>query len=101
MCESSVQHRLLLVLALCLPGCASIQGESLARPFDAAGRLTDAELTPSGLRVSGGEMDDLSSPYLGAIQVVFENRSAEWVRIRDVRLRFGSPEQDAAVRVPY
>jgi hypothetical protein len=101
MLESSVQHRSLLCLALYLPGCASIQAEFLARPFDASGHLTQGELTPSGLRVSGGEMEDLASPYLGAIQLVFENRSADWVRIQDVRLRFGTPAQDAAVRVPY
>lgn len=101
MLESSVQHRLLLALWLCLPGCASVQAEFLARPFDASGRLSQDELTPSGLRVSGGEMEDLSSPYLGAIQLVFENESADWVRIRDVRMRFGSSEQNAAVSVPY
>jgi hypothetical protein len=101
MSELSVQHWLRLLLALCASGCASIQAEFLARPFDASGRLSRDELTPSGLRVSGGEMEDLASPYLGAIQLVFENRSAEWLHIRDVRLRFGSAEQDAAVRVPY
>lgn len=104
--ESLLQHRLqhrrlLLALALCIPSCARVQGDFLARPFDDSGRLSQEELTPSALRVSGGEMADLASPYLGAIQLVFENESAEWVRIRDVRLRFGSAEQDAAVRVPY
>lgn len=101
MSESSVQHWLRLLLALSVSGCASVQGEFLARPFDASGRLSGAELTPSGLRVSGGEMEDLSSPYLGAIQLVFENQSADWVRIQDVRMRFGGAEEDAAVRVPY
>jgi hypothetical protein len=78
-----------------------MQADFLARPFDASGQLSQNELTPSGLRVSGGEMDDLASPYLGAIQLVFDNESADWVRIRGVRLRFASPEHDAAVRVPY
>jgi hypothetical protein len=101
MFESAMQHRVLLLAALCLPSCAGIQAEFLARPFDAAGRLSEDELTASGLRVSGGEMEELASPYLGAIQLVFENESAEWLRIRDVRMRFGGAEEDAAVRVPW
>jgi hypothetical protein len=91
---------MLSVLALALlgaGGCAELHSGARAFPVDAAGRITPHEHLRSGLLISARQVSDLSSRYFGAVEVTFENRSSEWVRIQQASLEFGSPERNAAV----
>ena len=53
----------------------------------------------SGLLISGRQVTDLSSRYFGAVEVTFENRSSEWVRIQQAALDFGTADRNAEVSV--
>jgi hypothetical protein len=80
-------------------GCAELHSGAYAVPVDAAGRLAPTAGLKSGLRISGRQVSDLSSRYFGAIEVTFENRSSEWVRIQQAGLDFGTPRRNGRVSV--
>lgn len=71
----------------------------MARPFDAQGQLSSEDATPSGLVISGGEIDAYASEQFGVVEVTFENRSTEWIRVEQIRLQFGR-ERDSVVHTP-
>jgi hypothetical protein len=87
------------IALLSAAGCAEIHSGAYAFPVDTAGRIAPREHLRSGLLISSRQVSDLSSRYFGAVEVTFENRSSEWVRIQQVALEFGSPERNAAVAI--
>ena len=55
----------------------------------------------SGVTVVGREIDDLSSPHFGFVELTFINDSAYWVRVQRMHLSFGDPVKDQSVFVPW
>lgn len=49
----------------------------------------------------GREIDDLSSPHFGFVELTFINDSAHWVRVHRMQLSFGDPVKDQSVFVPW
>ena len=88
-----------LGLALGPLGCASIQSDYIARPFDSRGQLSSGDATPSGLIISGEELDAYASDLFGLVEVTFENTSTEWLRVEQLELDFGS-ELNPMVHLP-
>jgi hypothetical protein len=80
-------------------GCAELHSGAHAVPLGPDGRATPSVGLQSGLLISARQVADLSSRYFGAIEVTFENRSSQWVRIQQAALDFGSPERNAEVSV--
>ena len=100
----------LLALALALPlaslGCASVQGDAVARPIQstalASGGGADkpAEQTALGLVVSGEVVAEMASRHFEELVLTFENRTARWVRIVAVTLQFASSVPDDEIKLP-
>lgn len=92
--------KVFLVLPALLGGCASVNGSHYAHPMSLDGRLAANPRTASGLEISGDEDGALASPQFGFVALTFENRSTEWVRVRNVTATFGKPGLDQAVFIP-
>jgi hypothetical protein len=91
---------LVVVLLGLASGCASVANSQGAVPLDARGQPVGGKTTPAGLRVTGEELSDLASPHFEVLEVTFENPSERWIRLRDVKLDFESPANNAIVRFP-
>jgi hypothetical protein len=88
------------LLGACLWSCASIQNGYLATPLDERGQLSSERRTRAGLVISGEERARYASRNFGFVEVTFENTSAEWVRVQELRLDFGDAARDAGVFIP-
>lgn len=88
------------LLALTALGCAQVQNDYVASPVDARGQILDAGSTQSGLVISGQEVTAFSSSHFGMVEVTFENKSSQWVRIPRLSLEFGNPAANALVFLP-
>lgn len=97
---SSLARRAVRLLALTALGCAHIQNEHVATPIDEHGDLLEQERTKSGLVISGQEVTAYSSTHFGMVEVTFENKSPDWVRIPRLSLEFGNAAMDAEVLLP-
>jgi hypothetical protein len=71
-----------------------------AHTVDTAGKVTSSEVTRSGLRISGEEVDQLSSTYFGLIEITFENTSSRWLRVVRVSARFADAQSNRQIQVP-
>jgi hypothetical protein len=81
--------------------CASIQNSSVATPVTHQGKLLYGQAAASGLVISGEELTDYSSRYFGLLELTFENKSANWLRVRRMDVDFGSPAKNRAVSLPW
>jgi len=54
----------------------------------------------SGLVISGALDPDRSSTYFGAFDFVIENKSDQWIVLREVRISFLTPEQNQNISIP-
>lgn len=88
------------LLALAALGCANIQNEHVATPLDERGELLEHAETKSGLVISGQEVTAFASPHFGMVEVTFENKSSDWVRIPRLALEFGNATMNEAVSLP-
>jgi hypothetical protein len=89
----------LLAIPLFL-ACATIHRGPYGTPVDERGHpLTDGR-SIDGLKVSGEEIPDLSSPTFGAIEVTFENTTAAWIHLNQIELHFGDPATSSGVLIP-
>ncbi len=93
--------RCLPLSALCLASCATIESAHPARPISSDGLPLQTRETPSGLVVSGEELDELSSPYFGVLAFTFMNPTNDWVRIDNVALDFGSKPRNDSIVLPF
>lgn len=82
-------------------GCASVSSGYAAQPLDARGKPLASPASRSGLRIVGREIDDLSSPYFGFVELTFMNESPHWVRVQRMQLSFGDASKDRHVFVPW
>lgn len=69
-----------------LSACASIHPGQLAT--ESSGER------PTELIVSAREVSEYASPSLGMIEITFENRSSDWIRVQSVTLDFGPAAND-------
>lgn len=90
-----------MIVGAVLAGCASVSPGFRAQPLDAQGRLVDSEVSRSKLTIVGREINDLSSPYFGFVELTFLNHSAHWVRVERMQFSFGDPVADRSVFVPW
>ena len=88
-----------LLIAFALGGCATVNSGAYGVSVDEQGRPLP-QSGPGEPRVSAGELTDLSSPHFGALEVTFENRGHEWIRIHGVELDFGSQSVNENMFVP-
>lgn len=56
--------------------------------------------TKSGLLVSGSENTSLASDYFTLIDLTFENKSSDWLRVTKVGIDFGDATTNSEVRFP-
>jgi hypothetical protein len=81
------QEMMGVVLALsAATGCASVHSGAYGVPVDAANRPTGEAETAAGLKISAAELTRWSSPQFGMIEVTFENKSTEWIELRDLAI---------------
>jgi hypothetical protein len=97
-------HRVscLLLVVISLSGalsCATVRSGEYGVPL-AANSAAPAQ-SKTGLKISATELNDLSSPFLGAVEVTFENDSPAWVQIDRVDLDFGTPQKNQSVFLPW
>jgi hypothetical protein len=87
--------------ALWAAGCATVANTHTARPVSADGVPSASSQTPSGLTISGEELEEVSSPHFGVLAVTFENPTNEWIRIDGINLDFGSDTKNQFIFVPW
>jgi hypothetical protein len=96
-----MSYRALSCLVVGIVGCASIHGGPLGVAVTGEGhRVRDAEAPELRLVISARQLPMLSSCYFGAVEVTFENRSPDWISIRQVDFDFGRMGRDGHVRLP-
>jgi hypothetical protein len=85
-------------LACLAGGCATTAVDSgpYGVPVDAANRPL-ATAAPPPLLISANEAQSYSTPYLGLVEVTFENRTPAWKQVDRVALDFGSPARNQSV----
>ena len=69
--------------------------------LDAAGQPSATAAQAAKLKVSAREIPEMSSRYFGEIEFTLENPTAQWVRVDQVELDFGSPKNNQAVYLPW
>ncbi len=97
--------RWLLVLTLSATlGCASVRGDTVARPIQSSFKRTagaSEEQTALGLIVSGEIVDGMSSTHFEQLALTFESRTTRWIRIVGVTLQFASGTvRDDQIQIP-
>lgn len=78
-----------------LAGCASMHPGYLATPTNSPAARTQV----GALVVSARELTEYASPSLGLVELTFENKSADWIRIQELALDFGSAAANQHVRI--
>ena len=92
-------YRALSCLVLGAAGCASIHGGPMAVAVDEEGHSL-RPAAESHLRISARQLPLLSSCHFGAVEVTFENRSADWISVGQIELDFGRRHSGGQVRLP-
>jgi hypothetical protein len=85
---------------LAFGGCIEVRTGAYAHPVDAAGKVSSSDATRSGLRISGEEVQQLSSAYFGLLEITFENTSSRWLRVMSVSARFTDAQSNQRIQVP-
>ncbi len=93
-----------------IAGCATVAGSGTygklvstpvkAETFSQDLRNSDKTATDHGVLVSASENKDLSSEYFTLVDLTFENKSPEWVRIKKIDINFGNEKANADIRFP-
>ena len=86
-------------VTLSLAGCASALRGNYAYPIDIQGHLSDSPATISDLVIRGRELNDLSSPYFGVLEISFENPTSRWIRVTRIGVDFRNRVKNAGVHV--
>lgn len=89
----------LLISILAGTGCATVHSGEYAIPLDARGGY-QGPTTAAGLLISGREITRVATPSVGAVEVTFENRSGDWIRVEEVRLDFHNEAANQLVTTP-
>jgi len=85
-------------LLISLISCASLHSGYYAEQIDEKGNVIKKKKTDIGLVISAKEDPDLSSKYFGFINLTFENKSQEWIRIKKVSIDLLSEEANKNVK---
>jgi hypothetical protein len=85
-------------LASLLGGCVTLEGPRYGVPVDAANR-PQGTVAPPQLLVSAKEVTATSTPYLGLVEVTFENHTSVWKQVDRVAVDFGSPAKNQSVTI--
>jgi hypothetical protein len=80
-------------------GCATLGDGNYGVPVDAANRPQPPAASPPIL-VSASEASTYSTPYLGLVEVTFENNTPVWKEVEHVAVDFGSPAKNQSVTIP-
>jgi len=88
-----------LVSVLAGAGCATVHSGEYAFPLDIPGGY-HGPTTPAGLLISSREITSVATPSVGAVEVTFENRSSDWIRVEGVRLDFRNDAANELVTTP-
>jgi hypothetical protein len=88
-----------VLLVLVGTGCATVHSGEYAVPLDVPGGY-HGPTTAGGLLISGREITGVATPSVGAVEVTFENRSRDWIRIEVVRLDFHNDAANQLVTTP-
>jgi hypothetical protein len=88
-----------LVCAVATGGCAQIANGPHGIYLDPNGHPSEPAARAARLKISAGEVVEMSSPYLGEIEFTFENPSTKWIRVEKVQLDFGSEKVNRAIGI--
>lgn len=91
---------IILALITCASACATVQTGALAKKIEPSGRVTEQFVQNSGLRISGTQVNVMSSEHFGMAVVTFENLSSGWRRVSNVRLSLSPRALNERVIVP-
>lgn len=79
-------------------GCATAYLGNSGVPLDAQNQPAPAA-APTPLLVSAREASTYSTPYVGLVEVTFENHTAVWKQVDRVAVDFGSPAKNQSVTI--
>lgn len=80
--------------------CATVQTGALAKKIEPSGRVTEQFVQNSGLRISGTQVNVMSSEHFGMAVVTFENLGSSWRRVSNVRISLSPRALNDRVIVP-
>ena len=89
-----ILHFMLLVI---LSGCASVHYTHFA---ETENQSKEASGNGAGLIISAEEDRALSSTYFGVIKFTFENKSNDWIRVKNVAIDFENDILNREVIIP-
>ncbi len=81
-----------------IAGCATVHSGEYAIEVKDNGDLKKEEKTGLGMIISGKEVEYLSSMYFGFIDLTFENKSQNWIRIKKIKVDLGKAEVNSNVK---
>jgi hypothetical protein len=87
-------------LTLTWAACTTVQTGSYATTIDSQGHVTEQQVQPSGIQVSGKQVKELASRYLGMLVITFENPKPSWRRIHNVRVSLSPRSLHQSVVIP-
>lgn len=92
------------VTFLFLGGCAQVHSGEYATQVDtkkeaALKHSGRGVTTKGGLLISGKEVSDVSSKYFGLIDLTFENRTNDWMRIENIGVDFGDDPKNRNIKI--
>jgi hypothetical protein len=81
--------------------CATVHNGEYAIPVDQKGHHKIDFNTKTGLDliISSIEYESLSSKYFGVINITFENKSDEWVKIKKIIIDFGNDDKNKNIKI--
>lgn len=85
----------ILVLSFLACSCASIRGSHLAIPEQSV----DQEVSQKGLIISSTEMRDLGSEHFVNIDLTLENKTNNYMNVKNVYLDFGNPDRNSQFKI--
>jgi hypothetical protein len=88
------------LLALACSACTTVQTGSYATTIDSKGHVTQQQVQPSGMQVSGKQVKEVASRYLGMLVITFENPKPSWRRIHNVRVSLSPRSLHESVIIP-
>jgi len=89
---------LLLISIVFFSSCASIHSDYYGNEVRKDGSLSNDKKTDMGLVISVEEDIDMSSAYFGMLYFTFENKTQNWIRIKNIRIDFKSDAVNPNVR---
>ncbi len=82
------------------PGNYAYQVDSEHIPLKMTKSGSPVNSKHEAVKISGREIRELSSPYFGVIDFTIENKTADWLDLKDISIEFSNEKINKGVQIP-